>query len=97
MNINEIPTVSVEQALELMESGENVVMFDMRLEAEYDAAHAPDAVHFTPENFQEEAKHFAPDTKILCMCYRGNASKVLTRDLVEMGFDAYSVDGGITA
>ncbi|RIY32088.1 rhodanese-like domain-containing protein [Psittacicella gerlachiana] len=94
----DVKTINIEELQQLLEHNPNVVLFDMRLEQEYDAAHIPEAIHLTQENFNEEAKYFNDKTVIILQCYRGNASKALALDLMRQGVkEVYSLDGGITA
>ncbi|RIY31056.1 hypothetical protein CKF54_07920 [Psittacicella hinzii] len=97
LKLSDVKTISCEELLELLNTNDDVVLFDMRTEEEYDAAHIDGAVHLTEENFHEEAQHFTDNTVIILQCYRGNASKVLGLDLMNQGAEnIYSLDGGIT-
>lgn len=98
MNLTNVQQLTIDQVKNLIDINAEILLFDMRLENEYDSAHIPGAIHLTELNFLEEMEHITDDTKIIFYCYRGNASKVPTLDLMARGFkNVYSMEGGIMA
>jgi rhodanese-related sulfurtransferase/predicted transcriptional regulator len=65
-NRDEIPTLTGEELLERLDRGD-VVIVDVRPEAEYAAGHLPGAVHIPPEHL-ELLDDLPPDREIIAYC-----------------------------
>lgn len=86
-----------EEAQEIMESGEDVVVVDVRTQEEYDTGHIPGAICVPNETIEEEAAEALPDKEqtILVYCRSGNRSKQASEKLAAMGYANVVEFGGI--
>lgn len=91
----EIPTVDVAEALRRVETG--AVLLDVREPAEWDAGHA-DAATWIPMG-EIEARHteLTTDTPAVVICRSGTRSGMVTQALVQAGYDASNIAGGMQA
>ena len=90
--------ISQEEAKEMMDTQE-VVVLDVREQAEYDSGHIPDAVLLPVGTITEEsAAEVIPekDTTVLVYCRSGNRSKTAAKTLAELGYTNIYEFGGIT-
>ncbi len=87
-----MPEVSVDAAV-----GDDLQLLDVREVQEWDALHAPGAVHVPLGELPHRVGELDPTRRIACVCRSGNRSAVATRWLLEQGLDAVNVAGGMTA
>ena len=90
--------ISQEEAKEMMDTQE-VVVLDVREQAEYDSGHIPDAVLLPVGTITEEsAAEVIPDkdTTVLVYCRSGNRSKTAAKTLAELGYTNIYEFGGIS-
>jgi rhodanese-related sulfurtransferase len=89
-----VPVVSV------ADMSDNAVLLDVREDDEWAAGHAPAAVHVpmgqVPQRLDELASTFA-DRPVRVVCRSGARSARVTAYLVQAGWDAVNVDGGMRA
>ncbi len=90
----QVPTVDPEHALRLASAG--AVLVDVREPYEWEAGHAPTAVH-VPLAALPTADVPAGDGPVLVICRSGHRSQEATLLLVGRGHDAYNVAGGMQA
>lgn len=78
----------------------NAVLLDVRENDEWAAGHAPGAVHVpmgqVPQRLDELATTL-PDRPVHVVCRSGGRSARVTTYLVQAGWDAVNVDGGMRA
>jgi len=78
----------------------NAALLDVRENDEWAAGHAPGAVHVpmeqVPQRLDELATAF-PDGPVHVVCRSGGRSARVTTYLVQAGWDAVNVDGGMRA
>jgi thiosulfate sulfurtransferase len=87
--------INVQQALELIESGKvNVV--DIRDPASFSAGHIENSTRIDNENIQAFVDSADKTIPLIVCCYHGNSSKPASEMFSNMGFDSYSLDGGMT-
>lgn len=88
----EIPTVTVDQV------PDDAVLLDVREQDEWDAGHAPGAVHVplgdVPARLDEIP---STDTSLAVVCRAGGRSARAVQWLVQQGYDVVTVDGGMKA
>ena len=73
------------------------VLLDVREADEWEAGHAPGA-RWVPLGELENARFQIPiNRRIVCVCRSGSRSARATADLVQMGFDAVNMAGGMRA
>lgn len=76
---------------------EHHVLLDVRNEKEWEAGHAPSAT-WVPLAELEGARFKLPiNRRIVCVCRVGSRSAKATAQLVQMGFDAVNMVGGMKA
>src|SRR5690349_24482185 len=79
------------------EGREHVVLLDVRNANEWEAGHAPSAT-WVPLGELEGARFKLPiNRRIVCVCRVGSRSAKATAQLVQMGFDAVNMVGGMKA
>lgn len=88
-----VPTVSARDALRLVQEG--AVLLDVREVVEWDAGHAPEAVHVPLGSLASASLPDHRGRRVLAICRSGNRSRAAATLLVARGCDAYSVDGGM--
>ena len=82
-----------------MDSGDAVVILDVRTKEEYDAGHIPGAILLPNEDIGTEMPPELPDqnAEILVYCRLGNRSAQASKKLVGMGYTAVFDFGGINS
>lgn len=89
--------ITTEEAKEIMDSGENIVILDVREKDEYDAGHIKDAVLIPYGEIAEKAENVIPDKdkQILVYCRSGRRSKIAAETLAQIGYTNVKEFGGI--
>ncbi|HEU0089235.1 MAG TPA: rhodanese-like domain-containing protein [Pseudonocardiaceae bacterium] len=86
--------------LPVMNLPDGVVLLDVREDDEWEAGHAPQAVHVpmgqVPQRLEEIAAAF-PDPPVHVVCRSGMRSAQVTGFLSGVGLPAVNVDGGMQA
>jgi len=72
-------------------------LLDVRERAEWDAGHAPDAVHIPLGELVERAGELPAGSRLLVVCHSGGRSARATTWLNEAGYHAVNLDGGMVA
>ena len=87
--------IDVHQARTSVEQG--AVLLDVREPFEWDAGHAPEAVHVPMSQLSERARELPTDRTIVCICHVGGRSAAVADALNRAGWDAVNVAGGMEA
>lgn len=87
--------VSVDQAYQLYQEGTFVL--DVRTPEEWSEYHAPDTTLIPLDELPARLGELPGDQPILVVCRSGNRSQTGRDILVEAGFDATSMSGGLSA
>ena len=92
--------INMEEAMELMENGENYIILDVRRADEFASGHIPGAVNLANEVIGEDdaaVEAVLPDRDqlILVYCRSGNRSKQASQKLADMGYTNVVEFGGI--
>ena len=89
--------VSMEEAMELMETEENYIILDVRRQEEYDEKHSTGAILVPNETIGTKDIPELPDKDqmILVYCRSGNRSKQAAEKLVALGYTNIIEFGGI--
>lgn len=87
------PAVSAEQAVRLVAEGALVV--DVRRRFEWNRVHIPGAVHAPLEELLDRCAEFPDDRLIITFCTGGLRSAGAANLLVENGFEAVNMSGGL--
>lgn len=89
--------MDVAQAKARMDSGDDILVVDVRTAGEYQAGHIPGAILLPNETIGQERPEQLPDLdqEILVYCRSGNRSRQAANALVDMGYTAVYDFGGI--
>jgi rhodanese-related sulfurtransferase len=91
----EIENITAEEAIALSE-GESILL-DVRERYEWDGGHAPTAVNIPLSEIQERVGELPEDADIVVICHSGGRSLTVTTALVDAGYSAVNVLGGMMA
>ena len=88
--------IGAEDAKKVMDS-EEVIVLDVRTQAEYDDGHVENAVLIPVDEISAKAENVLQDknAKILVYCRSGNRSATAARTLIDMGYTNVYDFGGI--
>ncbi len=89
--------LSAQEAKAVIDSGEPVIILDVREQSEFDSGHIPNAVLLPSGSVAAKAAEALPDqdAKILVYCRSGNRSRTAANALVGMGYTQVYDIGGI--
>jgi rhodanese-related sulfurtransferase len=90
-----VPGTGPNEALLLI--GEGAVMVDVREPFEWEAGHAPMARHIPLGSLADAVDELAKGTPVVLVCRVGGRSARATAFLVESGFQATNLEGGMKA
>ncbi len=90
-----IPQIDVHEARQRMEEG--VFLLDVREPYEWEAGHIEGAVHIPMGSLDERRDELPTDRPIVAVCRTDGRSGRVTQALVQAGYDASVVVGGMTA
>lgn len=89
-----VPEVDVAAARERAESA---LLLDVREDDEWGAGHASEATHVAMSRLGDHVGELPRDREIMVICRSGNRSAAVTSALVDAGFTAVNVGGGMQA
>lgn len=89
--------ITAEEAKNIMDSGEDVVILDAREQDEYDSGHIPGAILIPYTEIENKAEDILPDKdkQILVYCRSGRRSKIAAEILSSLGYTNIKEFGGI--
>lgn len=87
------PAISAAEAVRLVDDGALVV--DVRRQFEWNRVHIPGSIHAPLEVLLERCLDFPDDRRIITFCTGGIRSAGAANLLVENGFDAVNMSGGL--
>lgn len=90
-----VPSVSVGEARELVDAG--AVMVDVRTTSEWNAGHCPFALHMALDQLSQKQRRIPKNKKVVVVCRSGNRSRGATKHLIDSGYDAVNLSGGMHA
>lgn len=96
MAMEQVPHVDPQEAVNLVE-GEGAVLLDVREQEEWDAGHAPAALHVPMSTISGRASDIPTDALIVCVCRSGGRSAAVTEALLNGGWKAVNLEGGMQA
>ena len=93
----EYTKISALQAKEIMESGEEYILLDVRTQEEYDAGHIKGSILIPYTEIETQAPDELPDkdADILVYCRSGRRSAIAAQALADMGYTHVLDMGGI--
>jgi rhodanese-related sulfurtransferase len=89
----QVPTVTVPDVP--AELPQNTVLLDVREQDEWDAGHAPNALHIPMSELAGRLGELPAEQEVLVICRSGGRSARVTAYLNANGWDARNVDGGM--
>jgi rhodanese-related sulfurtransferase len=90
-----VPGVDVAAALTRLEAG--ALLLDVRETNEWEAGHAPQAVHLPLGLLSPTAPQLTGATQVVVVCRSGRRSAAAVAALLQHGIDAVNLDGGMQA
>ena len=96
MAMEQTPHVDPQEAVALVD-GEGAVLLDVREQEEWDAGHAPAARHVPMSTISGRAADIPTDRLIVCVCRSGGRSAAVTDALLNGGWKAVNLAGGMQA
>jgi len=86
-----------EEAKKMMDSDKDIIILDVRTQAEYEESHIKGAIRITDTELSKLAPSMLPnkDAKILVYCRSGRRSKAAAEELLSMGYTNVYDFGGI--
>jgi rhodanese-related sulfurtransferase len=91
----QISEITADEANQMVESG--AYLLDVREDDEWEAGHAPAAVHLPMGLVSERLAEIPTDRVIVCVCRMGGRSGSVATALEEAGYDVHNLNGGMTA
>jgi rhodanese-related sulfurtransferase len=95
MGADQVLDVSAEDGHRMVESGG--FLLDVREADEWDAGHAPEAIWIPMGELQARVAELPHDRRIVAICRSGARSHTVAAALLDAGFDAVNLDGGMRA
>ncbi len=90
-----VPEVNPQEAKELLDKEENVVLLDVRTPPEHIQVRIPNSELIPLDNLRFEAQSLPKDKKYIVYCRSGERSAFATYFLRQLGYEAYNLAGGI--
>ncbi len=88
--------ISPNKVKEMLNSGENIVLIDVRTDAEYNSGHIKGAKHLPISKIEDWSKSLDPSKKTIVYCQGGVRSVTGSEALAKKGFSSvYNMLGGI--
>jgi rhodanese-related sulfurtransferase len=88
-----LPCIDIDAAA----ADESALLLDVREYAEWMAGHAPRATHIEMNTLPDRLSELDRTRRIICVCRSGNRSARVTAWLLQQGFDAVNMTGGMSA
>jgi rhodanese-related sulfurtransferase len=95
MVMDDVRTVNVAEAIELLENG--ALLVDVRENNEWESGRAASATHIALSEVPDHLEELPRDQVIVCVCRSGARSGRATKFLVEQGRNAINLEGGMLA
>lgn len=90
-----VPSVSASEARALINSG--AVLVDVRTTSEWNAGHSPLAQHVALDQLSQKLRRIPSGKQVVVICRSGNRSRGATKRLIDAGYDAVNLSGGMHA
>lgn len=90
-----LPSVRADEARTLVDGG--ATLLDVRENAEWNAGHAPTAVHVPLGRMADAPRRLKKGRAVVVVCRSGNRSRRVTSYLRAQGFEVYNLSGGMRA
>lgn len=89
--------ISAEDAKNIMDSGEEIIILDVREQDEFDEGHIAGSILIPYTEIEDKAREILPDKdkQILVYCRSGRRSKIAAESLARLGYTNVKEFGGI--
>lgn len=89
--------ITAEEAKKIMDSGEDIIILDVREQDEFDEGHIENAILIPYTEIEGKVVEIIPDKdkQILVYCRSGRRSKIASENLVKLGYTNVKEFGGI--
>lgn len=91
-----IKQISVIEAVSMITQRDPTII-DIRDSASFANGHIENAVKVDNDNFQSFVDSADKSRPLIVCCYHGNSSQSVAATLSSLGFDSYSLQGGMSA
>ena len=91
----ELRNVNVEEALAFVRDG--ALLLDVREDKEWEAGHAATATHVVLSDVPDHLEDLSKERLIVCVCRSGARSARAATFLIQNGYDAINLEGGMLA
>jgi rhodanese-related sulfurtransferase len=91
----EVPEITPEETSALVAAG--ALLLDVREVDEWQAGHAPTAVHIPMRDVPARIDEIPGDRRVVAICRSGGRSRAVAEALIAEGFDIVNVSGGMRA
>ena len=92
-----MPALNAPELSEKLKNDKHPLVLDVRQPEEYREGHIAGAKLIPLGELGQRMKELPKDKEIVCVCASGNRSSSATRMLVEAGFKAINMNGGMSA
>jgi rhodanese-related sulfurtransferase len=93
MSGEQLPSIDVETAA----ASTDALLLDVREFQEWMAGRAPSAIHIPMGEIVDRLGEIDRSRRVVCICRSGNRSSRVTQYLLDQGFDAVNMTGGMNA
>ena len=95
----EYKRITAQEAKVRIDSGDKIIILDVRTEEEYNTGHIPNAILIPNETITDRMPDLLPDhdAEILIYCRSGNRSAQAVRKLIQIGYTNVYDFGGINS
>lgn len=90
-----IPTMTAEQVRQKLESGEEIALIDVRENEEVAQGMIPEAAHIVMNTIPEHLDRLDKETNYVIVCRSGVRSENVARYLIQNGYKATNMTGGM--
>ena len=89
--------ISIKDFQEVVESGQDINVVDVRPRELYEAGHIPGAKHIPLSTVEDNLDQFNKNEHYYMICHDGKGSAKATEILTKEGFDVTNVEEGVPA
>ncbi|WP_211272847.1 rhodanese-like domain-containing protein [Domibacillus antri] len=90
-----IPTITAEEVRQKLENGENLALIDVREDVEVAEGMIPQAEHIVMNTIPDNLDRLDKETDYIIICRSGMRSENVSRYLIENGYKATNMTGGM--
>lgn len=90
-----LPSVNATELNEKLKTGKRSVVVDVRQPEEYSAGHIAGSKLIPLGDLTKRINELPKDREIICVCASGSRSRSATKFLVDAGYNAFDMQGGM--